>query len=438
MATYHPPWNEPLFIGVAGGSGSGKSSVVSTVINKLNVPWTVVISTDSYYKQLTDDQRERAFRSEYDFDAPEALEWDLLYDHMMQLKQGKRIYVPQYAFDTHTRTDKTVSVYAPYVVIIEGIYALYDERIRRLFDTKVFVDADMDVCLARRTLRDMAHRGRDLDGIIAQWFRFVKPNYIEKVAPTSKYADILVTRGSNNYVAIDMLIALIRQALKQKAAQQKEQLESLSTDKTVFNRDNLLIVPQTPQFEGLSTIIMDRTTSMEDFIFYFERIATILIEHALDSLDVAEQSVTTATGMEYKGLRFTKSITGVAILRAGGTFDIAFRRTVPEMSFGRLLILSDTATGEPALRYEKLPKCITNDTVILTDPQVGSAAAALMAIQVMLDHGVSEKNIIFITFLASRLGIMRILKAFPKIRLIVGKPTDEMVPRFIDARYFGT
>lgn len=158
---YRPPWLALHFVGIAGGSGSGKSTFVKSVIEQLNVPWVVVISLDSFYKVLTREQSEAAFRSEYDFDSPEALEWDLLFQILRDLKAGKRVEIPIYDFATHARVpNKSTSVYGANVIILEGIFALHDPRVLELLDMKVYLDTDPDQCFQRRLDRDMRERGR--------------------------------------------------------------------------------------------------------------------------------------------------------------------------------------------------------------------------------------------------------------------------------------
>lgn len=149
------------FVGIAGGSGSGKSTFVRHIIEELNVPWVVVISLDSFYNVLTRQQSEAAFRSEYDFDHPDSLDWDLLFEVLKDLKSGKRVDIPIYNFSTHAReVGKSVPLYGANVIILEGIFALHDPRILELLDMKVYLDTDPDECFERRLKRDMEERGR--------------------------------------------------------------------------------------------------------------------------------------------------------------------------------------------------------------------------------------------------------------------------------------
>ncbi|KAJ8139925.1 hypothetical protein OY671_006875, partial [Metschnikowia pulcherrima] len=200
--TYVPPWTEPYVIGVAGFSGSGKTSVSERIISELNTPWTVLLSFDNFYKELSAAESQQAFACNYDFDTPNAIDLDLVVEKLTSLKQGKKTDIPVYSFSHHNRTEKKITIYGANVIIIEGIYALYDQRLLDLMDIKVFVDTDLDVCLARRLTRDILYRGRDLAGALRQWETFVKPNATTSVYPTIRNADLVIPRGLDNTRAI--------------------------------------------------------------------------------------------------------------------------------------------------------------------------------------------------------------------------------------------
>jgi uridine kinase len=179
-AYYSPPWADVSIIGVAGSSGSGKSTLSQAIVKKLNLPWVVILSMDSFYKTLTPEQSKMAFANEYDFDSPDAIDFDVLVEKLRDLKAGKRAEIPVYSFAKHARLDHTTSIYSPHVLVLEGIFALYDPRVIELLDMGIYCEADADTCLSRRIVRDVRERGRDIEGIIKQWFGFVKPNF-EKV-----------------------------------------------------------------------------------------------------------------------------------------------------------------------------------------------------------------------------------------------------------------
>ncbi|RBQ93443.1 hypothetical protein VDGD_20353 [Verticillium dahliae] len=177
---YAPPWADVSIIGIAGSSGSGKSTLAHAICKKLNLPWVVILSMDSFYNPLTPEQSKKAFNNDFDFDSPEAIDFDVLTQCLRDLKAGKRAEIPVYSFAKHQRLDHSTTIYSPHVLILEGIFALYDQRILDLLDMKIFCEADPDTCLSRRVLRDVRERDRDVEGIMKQWFGFVKPNF-EKV-----------------------------------------------------------------------------------------------------------------------------------------------------------------------------------------------------------------------------------------------------------------
>lgn len=211
---YIAPWTTPYIIGVGGSSGSGKTSVAAKLISSINTPWTVLISLDNFYKPLTEEQRQLAFDNNFDFDEPDAVDLDLAYECFKSLKEGKKTSIPVYSFVDHNRIPgKSITLYGCSVVVIEGIYALHDQRILDLMDLKIFVDVDLDVCLARRLSRDIISRGRDLNGCISQWEKFVKPNAEKYVNPSMKNADVIIPSMGNNAVATQTVINHIKSKL---------------------------------------------------------------------------------------------------------------------------------------------------------------------------------------------------------------------------------
>ena len=199
---------KPLIIGIAGGSGSGKSTVASNVAELLTTSSVAFIDMDAYYKnfpELTLDERRKL-----NWDHPDAFDYDLLCDHLEALSRRRAIEKPEYDFVTHLRRPQTIRIDPADVVVIDGILLFVDDRIRELCDVKVFVDADADIRLIRRLQRDTRERGRPLDEIIDQYLSTVQPMHLEFVEPSKRYADIIIPRGGHNTVAIDMLLTLIR------------------------------------------------------------------------------------------------------------------------------------------------------------------------------------------------------------------------------------
>ncbi|TAQ85018.1 hypothetical protein B7494_g6654 [Chlorociboria aeruginascens] len=391
---------------------------------------------DSFYKSLDEQASRRAFANEYDFDSPDAVDFDVLVDRLRNLKAGKRAEIPIYSFAKHARETNTTSIYSPHVLILEGIFALYDSRILDLLDVKIFCEADPDTCLSRRILRDVAERGRDIEGCIKQWFSYVKPNFERYVEPQRKVADLIVPRGIENRVAITMVTQYIERKLSEKSKAHRAELKRLGTSSEDDPLSEMVIIlEQTPQLKGMNTIIQDADSSTEDFIFYFDRLATLLIEHALNNIYFKSVTVETPTGTKYNGLLASGETSAVVVLRAGAVFETGLKRVLPDCRTGRLLIQSNIRTGEPELHYLKLPENIkTHDSVLLLDPQMSSGGSALMSVQVIVDHGVPEDKIVFVTYFAGKIGLNRLTKVFPKVKVVVCMIVGDFEERWIEQR----
>ncbi|MBQ4291214.1 MAG: uridine kinase [Muribaculaceae bacterium] len=208
-----------LIIGIAGGTGSGKTTVVNKIIKSLPQGEVAVIPQDSYYKDSSHIPPEE--RSKINFDEPDAIEWDLLVDHLRALRRGETIQIPTYSYLTCTRQEETVEMSPRDVVIIEGILVLNDPVLREMMDVKVFVDADPDDRLIRVIARDCVERGRTPMMVINRYQDVVKPMHNRYIEPSKAYADIIVPQGGNNVVAVTLLTDYIESRLK-KAAENKE------------------------------------------------------------------------------------------------------------------------------------------------------------------------------------------------------------------------
>ncbi|KAL7629727.1 Uridine kinase [Parahypoxylon ruwenzoriense] len=437
---YSPPWADLSIIGIAGSSGSGKSTLSHAIVSKLNLPWVIILSMDSYYKPLNAEASKRAFLNEYDFDSPEAIDFDALVQTLRDLKAGKRAEIPLYSFEKHQRREETTSIYSPHVLILEGIFALYDERVMDLMDMKIYCEADADTCLSRRILRDVRDRGRTVEGCIKQWFGFVKPNYEKYVLPQRSHADIIVPRGIENRVAMAMVTQYIERKLLEKSTRHRAALRSLEAgSETEPLSDRVIVLKETPQLKGMNTIIQDIDTSSEDFIFYFDRFSCLLIEdiRALNNVHFEGLTIETPGGWPYNGLTPKGEVSAVIVLRGGAAFEASLRRVIPDGRTGRLLIQSNVRTGEPELHYLKLPKDInTHDSVLLLDTQMSSGGSALMAVQVLVDHGVPQNRIIFATYSAGYVGVYRLMKVFPGISVVIGNMVSDFEDRWVEKRYF--
>ena len=201
----------PLIIGIAGGSGSGKSTVARKVAEAMNAASAAFIDMDAYYKNFAHLPLEE--RRRINWDHPDAFDLELLVDHLRRLAVGEPIEKPIYDFVAHLRTDRTHPVRPSEVIVVDGILLFVDERVRELCDVKVFVDADVDIRLIRRIRRDMRSRGRPLDEILDQYLTTVQPMHLQFVEPSKRYADVIVPRGGHNAVAIEMIVANIQRRL---------------------------------------------------------------------------------------------------------------------------------------------------------------------------------------------------------------------------------
>lgn len=202
----------PFCIGIAGGTASGKTTVTEKMVARIRAATTARVASitqDCFYRDLTPEQIESANMGNFNFDHPDAFDFDLSLQVVQRLYSGDTtpVAIPQYDFCSHSRLPRSHDqlVVAPQVVIFEGILALHDARLRELFDLKIFVDADDDIRLARRIKRDIDTRGRDLAGVLRQYETFVKPSFDTYIKPSKRYADIVVPRGGDNVVAIELL-----------------------------------------------------------------------------------------------------------------------------------------------------------------------------------------------------------------------------------------
>lgn len=459
---YIPPWTEPYIIGVAGNSGSGKTSISQQIIRELNQPWTVLLSFDNFYRPLSPDQKKKAFNNEWDFDTPSSLDLDALYETVKCLKRGEKAVIPVYSFELHDRTEKTTTIYGANVIIIEGLYALYDQRLLDLMDIKIYVDTDLDICLARRLTRDILYRGRDLSGAMKQWETFVKPNAVRYLNPTMSNADLVIPRGLDNVIAINLMIGHIKKQLGMKSLSHIKHLKELGTNMK-FDLEkfpNISVLPNNNQTKGINSILFDESTKRSDFIFYFDRMANLIIESAIDQLTNYKPIDVSTNKYIFKGLKQMDDLIAVTIIRSGDCFINSIKKTFVDIPIGKLLIQSDSMTGEPQLHTERLPRgidCISNKKILLFDAQIISGAAAIMAIQVLLDHKVDQKDIIFCSYLSTEIGVRRISRVFPNVKLVVGKLSSlgdssdfpfynpekfldnhwHFKNRFVDSIYFG-
>lgn len=200
-----------LIIGVGGGTGSGKTTVVEQIVSDFPEGQVAVISQDSYYKDLSHLSMED--RTKVNFDHPNAIDFPLLCEHLRELKEGRSILEPIYSFVTHNRTKETQLISPTQVLVVEGILILTDPSIRDLFDIKIFVHADSDERLIRRLKRDIAERGRDLEEVLSRYQTTLKPMHQQFIEPTKEYADIIIPNNKFNTVAVDIVRSIINERI---------------------------------------------------------------------------------------------------------------------------------------------------------------------------------------------------------------------------------
>ena len=201
----------PLVIGIAGGSGSGKTTVAQEILNRVGASRIAFLQHDAYYKDLSGLPPTQ--KSAVNFDHPNSLETELLIQHITKLKNGTQVEIPVYDFATHSRTKQTFKVQPRRVVLVEGILIFVESALRDLFDVKIFVDTDDDIRFIRRLERDIAERGRKTDNVIQQYLSTVRPMHLEFVEPSKRYADVIIPEGGYNAAALDMVVAQIESLL---------------------------------------------------------------------------------------------------------------------------------------------------------------------------------------------------------------------------------
>ena len=206
------PSVRPIIVGVAGGTGSGKTTIVRQILRGLDPDSVLVLQHDSYYKDRS--HLPSAERANVNYDHPDALETSLLVEHLRQLLACRKADIPIYDFVTHTRKLECRQVQPCRVIVVEGILILVDPELRDLFDIKVFVDTDADIRFIRRMERDIAQRGRTRESVVAQYKQTVRPMHLEFVEPSKRYAHVIVPEGGHNLVAVDMIITKIRSVVE--------------------------------------------------------------------------------------------------------------------------------------------------------------------------------------------------------------------------------
>uniref|UniRef100_A0A0K0FFN2 Uridine kinase n=1 Tax=Strongyloides venezuelensis TaxID=75913 RepID=A0A0K0FFN2_STRVS len=454
-----PPWydktgkmlKQPYLIGICGGSASGKTTVAKAIIQRLEMPWVTVLSMDSFYKVLNEEQHILAANNEYNFDHPDAFDFDLLLDVIKRLRQGKSVDVPVYDFTTHSRDKNSKIMYGADVLIFEGILAFHKAELCKLMDMKVFVDTDSDTRLARRLHRDVNERGRDVEGILEQYLKHVKPAFETFIAPGMKMADIIIPRGGENKVAIDLIVRQVKGQLAERGYDPTKCIinnRSLLTNHSMPEElpESLILLKQTRQIIGQITKIRNRECSRDEFIFYSDRILSLLIEESMNHIPYVDHLVTMANGKVVRGRKKNTELCGISIMRAGETLEKALRNVIKDCKMGKMLIQTNEVSKEPELYYLRFPKNVNKYKILLLDATVASGAAAMMAIRILLDHDINEEDIILCSLLMAEPGVHALAYAFPKVKLVTAAIDKEINENFhvlpglgnFGDRYYGT
>mgnify|MGYP006291011279 FL=1 len=203
----------PLVIAIAGGTGSGKTTISNLIIERVGYKNIAVLSHDAYYRDRIDLPLKK--RAKLNYDHPDSLETELLVKHIKQLKKGKTAEMPVYDFTTHSRKKKTITIKPQPVILVDGILIFVEKKLRKLFDVKIFVDTDPDIRFIRRLQRDIRERGRTQESVIKQYLKTVRPMHLEFVEPSKRYADVIIPEGGLNQVALDMVTARIEELLRE-------------------------------------------------------------------------------------------------------------------------------------------------------------------------------------------------------------------------------
>lgn len=447
----------PLLIGVCGQSASGKSTVCARIRSELLAHADVVVlPLDSFYKTPpagTDI-------SSYDFDHPDSLDFDEFVVALDNLSNGLPARIPEYSFVEHRRVGYH-DMQPASVIITDGILLFTDKRVTQRLHVKIFVDTDADECLRRRILRDTKDRGRDLNGVLEQYCRFVRPSVERFVAPSRVEADIVIPRGYNP-IAVDLIKASLVQKL------------SMSGDDVGVRYPQVRIVGHSLTVKSIHSAIRDSTIHTRDFVFYTDRLTRIVLEFAMgmaaaSSNSVMDRSVVTPDGHTYEGVSgicggpaCADDLAVVSVVRAGEAMEAAVRQLVPGVPVGKILLqtkpkaaTTDSSAApigvdsddEFAVRYCKLPVDITKaKTVLVLEPVIGDGRATAAAVRLLRARGVPEKALLIVSLIGSQRGLESLARAFPGISIVsseIDPRVDEQgrcVPGIGDIaeRYFGS
>ncbi|TYI60313.1 hypothetical protein E1A91_D10G095800v1, partial [Gossypium mustelinum] len=368
---------QPFVMGVSGGTASGKTTVCDMIIQQLHDHRVVLANQDSFCRGLTTEELKRVH--EYNFDNPDAFDTEQLLGCIEKLKDGQ-----------------SVQVNASDDIILEGILVFHDQCVRNLMNMKIFVDTDADVRLARRIRRDMVERGRDVSSVLEQ------PAFDGFVLPSKKYANVIIPRGGENHVAIDLIVQHLRTKL-------------VIPNYFLLTCNYLLLLCL---IRGMHTLIRDREISKHDFVFYSDRLIRLVVEHGLGHFPFTEKQVITPTASVYTGVDFAKSC---VVFPFGESMENALRACCKGIKIGKILIHRDGDNGKHVTYIEKLPKDISERHVLLLDLVLATGNSANHAIELLVQKGVPESHIIFLNLVSAPEGIHCVCKRFPSLKVVTSE-----------------
>lgn len=390
----------PFIIGVSGASASGKTTVCEKIIEGLGDQRCVLISLDWFYLGLPPETA----ASNYNFDHPDAFDFNALQETLMLMSKREPVSVPKYDFSRHSRVeDNAAELDVADVIIVEGILTFYDKQIRDMMHMKIFVDEDADICLSRRIQRDTKARGRTVDSILSQYARFVKPSFELFILPTKRHADIVVPRGGDNLVAIDLIIKHIALKIRQ------EDLRKVYS--------NLVVMSDSYQSRGLHTIIRSKDATRDDVVFYSNRLMRLLIEEGLGLLPFTRKTVMTASGGRFYGVGFVAGLAGMSLMPCGETMESSLRAVCKTVRVGKMLVSDDG--GE--VKYEYLPDEMESKYVFVLAPVLNGGERCVRAIERLTEKeiGCREDRIVVLSLIVSPQAVVKICSRFSKVRLVV-------------------
>jgi len=391
----------------------------------------VMVSLDEFYRDLTPE--ECANITDVNFDAPEAFDIETMVDCLDKLMHGLPAEAPVYDFVTSKRRlDQSRLLNIADVVVVEGILVLHIEKILMRCNMKIFVDTDDDVRLARRIRRDTVVRGRDVESVLNQYTRFVKPAFEKYVLPSKQKADIIIPWVDDNRVAVDLITQHIRSKLSQ------------SDLRRIY--PELHVVESTMQIRGMHTKIRNRSTPRTEFVFYADRLIRLIVEAALGQLPFEEATVTTPIGDLYLGVSFARRLCGVSLIRSGEAMERSLTACCQGIKIGKILIHRQSDSKD-ALAYENLPHDIADRHVLLMDPILSTGTSALRAVDLLTTRRrVDLDKIILLTLMAAPEGLHKLYAKYPKLKVVTSSieqscgPCHSVRPGLgsFGDRYFGT